>query len=231
MTSRIRARKKKVNTSAPDFDDCLVPDPDWVDLEALPPPDFHVMFHPPRRYQDELLADHDSWAAGAAKETYKAIASALATLVQPRLVDLYQWKVHATDFFKRLCSHRKYVHAQSIAALDQLQDRLSVIEMRMHAMESSIEHIRITHTSIERKSGGNVHARLGVEPEAKKTASRARSTFDPKMIMHAQLDAVRARSSSPGPDALKVLADHGSRFGYDTLVIPSRLHDAHDRSH
>ena len=54
-----------------------------------------------------MLNDSEAWAPEVPRASQRAIANVMSRVVMPRLVDFEQWVQHATNFFNRLCAHRR----------------------------------------------------------------------------------------------------------------------------
>ena len=181
----------------------LVPDPDWVDIEPLPDARGYTAFSPPRVFEDGMLKDKDRWATSSDPSTVRTVASAIAKVVQPRLVDLCLWREHVADFLKRLCLHRRLTSDRNAEALTSLQRRVDQLERRMRDIEQG------QHES-DRSPGPPCHrgARRGRSPPRDEEPVHER-------VLRAQLAAAAARSLSPALSATSVLLDYAHRYGSD----------------
>ena len=148
----------------------LLADPNWVGIAELPACETYLRFEPPRRYAEAMIADAPNWAEGCQHSTVRAIAASVAQLVMPRFVDIEQWRRHATDFFKRLCSHRRSTASQNLNATEQLVHRIKLCEQAIAELQARLD---------------TQHASVGMfeQPDVQ--------------ILAAQVRAAQARSPSP----------------------------------
>ena len=157
----------------------LIADPNWVGIAELPACETYLRFEPPRRYAEAMIADAPNWVEGCQHSTVRAIAASVAQLVMPRFVDIEQWRRHATDFFKRLCSHRRSTASQNLNATEQLVHRIKLCEQAIAELQ----------------------ARLDAQPrmEARPPPGAAVGMFEQPdvQILAAQVRAAQARSPSP----------------------------------
>ena len=151
-----------------------------------------------------MLADSAAWPLEADKHVRRAIAGALSECVMPKLADIEGWVAHATEFFLRLCSHRRNRGATVDAAIAQLQQRLDLCE-------SAIAELRVSATAAEqlaaaeglRNSQRAAEAvrelRMGrsQSPRGRGRAAQAPGLALDAQIMMAQVAAAQARSASP----------------------------------
>ena len=179
----------------------ILPDPEWVDIEEIPSVERYLLFTPPRAYQDDMLADKARWAHGVGHDVACAVSTVAARVVMPRLAALDEWRVHATSFFKRLCAHRRAMHDQQASAIEEMRARVEAIEARLAKMEEVMLEQKVP----EQPSASSQLAR-GRGRSPTRTASL------PRAVLEAQLSAIAARSPSPGPTALKALAEFSDRW-------------------
>ena len=85
-----------------------------------------------------MIADSANWSHGAGLAVVSAVAAAVAKVVVPRFVDLYQWTQHAANFFKRLCTHRRMNHERYLGALHQIGGRIERLEGEMARLEAQL---------------------------------------------------------------------------------------------
>ena len=147
-----------------------IADPNWVGIAELPACETYLRFEPPRRYAEAMIADAPNWVEGCQHNTVRAIAASVAQLVMPRFVDIEQWRRHATDFFKRLCSHRRSTASQNLNATEQLVHRIKLCEQAIAELQARLD---------------TQHAAVGMfeQPDVQ--------------ILAAQVRAAQARSPSP----------------------------------
>ena len=192
---------------AADADDQLLAqaiDPDWQPRQAIPTSERYLLLHMPTGFRDAMLADSAAWAQGADRPVCRAIANAIAGCVMPKLADLEGWVEHATQFFMRLCAHRRSRGATVDAAVAQLQQRVlacenAIAELRASAAAAeqltAVEALRGSQRAAEAvrelRMGRSQSPRgRGREVQAAQLAVDAR-------IMLGQVTAAQARSASP----------------------------------
>ena len=122
----------------------LVADADWVDYEALPfPPESYCRLKAfGLEFRDSMVNDRAHWADSKAMDAkswaVRAIASAVAFCVQPRIVDFHNFRVHVASHLQRLCLRRQRFEADTMHRVEELVrgfDRLDARFSRWEARE------------------------------------------------------------------------------------------------
>ena len=155
--NRARGKAKAAPPAAPQ-EPLLTPDPEWVDLQAVPGgPTKYKCFNTPREFYDGMVADAPSWALGADPQTVRSIASAVARTVIPWIADAQHWREHLGDFCSRLCAHRQHRAATVDARLEHLereQGRAATIierqEGHIAALDASLRALETRLVTAER---------------------------------------------------------------------------------
>ena len=206
-TARSRAAGRATASVAADADDQLLAqaiDPDWQPRQAIPTSERYLLLHMPTGFRDAMLADSAAWAQGADRPVCRAIANAIAGCVMPKLADLEGWVEHATQFFMRLCAHRRNRGATVDAAVAQLQQRVL-------ACENAIAELRASAAAAEQLNAvaalrGSQRARDAVRelrmgrsqsPRGRGREVQAAQLPLDAQIMLGQVAAAQARSASP----------------------------------
>ena len=116
-------------------------DPEWQPIADAPPCERYLLFGPPRHYRDDMLNDSHAWAPEVPRAIQRAIANVMSCVVLPRLVDFEQWVQHATDFFNRLCAHRRRRGATVDSAFVQMRQRVCVLERAIDEVRTRMGHL------------------------------------------------------------------------------------------
>ena len=124
---RARQRGRRPGHHSPDPSaDELLPDPAWVDIQAIPVNvERYNLFEPPRAFYDSMVGDSAAWAMGVGLTVARCVASAVARTVMPWLVDSQLWRRHAAEFFDRLCAHRAHRAQRIDRRLELLTQQLA----------------------------------------------------------------------------------------------------------
>ena len=189
----------------------LVPNAEWVDLEQPARMEAYRKFDPPPQYRCGMAAAHKDWAPEVDRPVARAITYVTANVIAPYILSLQEWKDHASDFFRRLCIHRRYTHAQLKGAIEelrerhrQLHDRIGPLEIQVAEAEARLADVEAglaaAHTRFKYANATALKEHLGPRPP------RERSV--PERLLDAQLHAIRARSRSPGHHVGEVMQDY-----------------------
>ena len=173
----------------------MIPDPTWVDLQAIPDgATRYRRFNTPREFYDSMVADAPSWALGADGTIVRCVTSAIARTVIPWIVDAQHWREHLGDFCARLCAHRQHRASTLDARLDREHDlQVSIsesLERRLSALEASLGRLEGRLTTVEQHLQG-LHETALLRPASvihEEGLDRVR---------RAQLRAVSSRSPDP----------------------------------
>ena len=182
QSSRSDAQERPLD---PDSADELVPDPWWHDLQAPPSVRHYSEFNMRTPFFSEMMANRAAWAADIGHSTASAIARTVANVINPRIMDMEEWRKHAVDFFKRLCAHREWLNGKwngrlaSLfrrevdleAQLAVMRPQLSRLESRVEALESCLRAVMV------QPSAANAAAVSRVDSSA--SAGGMRCTPDP----------------------------------------------------
>ena len=182
QSSRSDAQERPLD---PDSADELVPDPWWHDLQAPPSVRHYSEFNMTTPFFREMMANRAAWAADIGHSTASAIARTVANVINPRIMDMEEWRKHAVDFFKRLCAHREWLNGKwngrlaSLfrrevdleAQLAVMRPQLSRLESRVEALESCLRAVMV------QPSAANAAAVSRVDSPA--SAGGMRCTPDP----------------------------------------------------
>ena len=200
---RHKAKSKRLAKSAgtggtQDGDaELLVADPNWVDIAEIPRNVEHYhLFHPPRAFYDEMLADRGSWAMEAPLTTAKCVTSAFWRISFPWIVDYQQWRRHVGHFLQRLCSHR----ASCAKGADE---RFSKLEAQLQEVKASLSEVRanleVTQDELNRTRGQLSQLTASFRPVQELAILRPSSVVadNAERIRRAQLRAVSSRSPDP----------------------------------
>ena len=225
-------------SAAPDADEQAMAefiDPEWQPREPLNPSERYLRVRMPgNQFRDAMLADNAAWASGADRPVFRAITVAIAECVMPKLADIEGWVTHATEFFLRLCSHRRNRGATVDAAIAQLQQRLG-------SCESAIAELRVSATAAEqlaaaeglRNSQRAAEAvrelRMGrsQSPRGRGRAAQASGLPLDARIMMGQVAAAQARSASPAASTRAAIDEFLTRRATGEAPVPTGLtHDA-----
>ena len=179
-------------------EEALVADPNWVDIAEIPRNVEHYhLFHPPRAFYDEMLADRGSWAKDADLRTAKCVASAHWRISFPWIVDNQQWRRHVGHFLQRLCSHR----ASCAKGADE---RFSKLEAQLQEVKASLSEVRanleVTQDELNRTRGQLSQLTASFRPVQELAIMRPSSVVADgthERIRRAQLRAVSSRSPDP----------------------------------
>lgn len=195
-------------SAAPDADEQAMAefvDPEWQPREPLRPSERYLRVRmSDNQFRDAMLNDSAAWGQGADRSVCRAITCAVVECVMPKLADIEGWITHATEFFLRLCSHRRNRGATIDAAIAQLQQRLD-------SCESAIAELRVSATAAEQLAAaeGLRNSRRAAEaiselrmgrsqsPRGRGRAAQASGLAIDTRIMLAQVAAAQARSASP----------------------------------
>ena len=197
--AKSKPKAKSAGTSGTQDGDAalLVADPNWVDIAEIPRDAEHYhLFHPPRAFYDEMLADRGSWAMNADLTTAKCVTSALWRISFPWIVDYQQWWRHAGLFLQRLCSHR----ASCAAGADE---RFSKLEAQLQEVKASLSEVRanleVTQDELNRTRGQLSQLTASFRPVQELAIMRPSSVVanGAERIRRAQLRAVSSRSPDP----------------------------------
>ena len=154
----------------------LMADPGWCDIEPLPvPPEQYILFTPPPTFMEQMVADRASWARDIEAGVVRAIARAVAGTCLPWHADWSNWRAHASDFFRRLCSHRMARASQTDAVIQRLQERITALENAVAKLETA----KAAASVLAGASHTNPEEDIGVS------------------VLRAQLRAVASRSPEP----------------------------------
>ena len=198
-------------------------DPEWQPRDPLLPSERYLRVRMPTDFRDAMLADSTEWAYGlarceAGKPICRAIASAISWCVMPKLADIEGWVAHATEFFLRLCSHRRNRGTTVDAAIKQLQQRVA-------SCESAIAELRASAAAAEqlaaeeslRRSQRAAEAvrelRMGRSQSPRgrgREAQAAQLALDTR-IMLGQVAAAQARSLSPAASTHAAIGEYLER--------------------
>ena len=189
-------------------------DPDWHDIEAAPPVEEFTIFDPPNDFKRKMMSEKHRWMCGSDTKVALAIANVTSTVVMPRLADFECWRANAVDFFRRLCCHRRVVQEQTCGAIDELREAICELRERHSALRLLVTEQDKRLRFVEQQPAWRQvlephHATSAHDRGRGKTSSakiRAVSEQDVRnQILSGQLDAVCARSPSPGRDALEAM--------------------------
>ena len=178
-------------------EESLVADPNWVDIAELPRNVEHYhLFHPPRAFYDEMLADRGSWAMEAPLTTAKCVTSALWRISFPWIVDYQQWRRHVGHFLQRLCSHRASCAAGADERFSKLEAQLQVVKASLSEVRANLE---VTQDELNRTRGQLSQLTASFRPVQELAILRPSSVIadNTQRIQRAQLRAVSSRSPDP----------------------------------
>ena len=150
MGRKVKNKKSEARGSAStrSDDDVMIHDPGWLDIEELPPLDDFRMFTPPPKNHNTMLAAREDWACGAPANVTNALANTVSNFVYPRLEDMCSWRRHATDFFQRLCAHRRAMHTQYEAAIKELQTKHDALKAELACLRADLVALKASHASV-----------------------------------------------------------------------------------
>ena len=140
-------------------------DPEWQPIDAAPPCERYHLFGPPRHYRDDMLNDSHAWAPEVPRAIQRAIANVMSCVVLPRLVHQEGWVQHATDFFNRLCAHRRGRGATVDSAFVEMRQRLCVLERAIDEVRTRMGHLddcQVAHVQAFSELRGSVSELRGV---------------------------------------------------------------------
>ena len=198
-------RRGKKGPSLPDSSTSdLVPDPTWVDIEPLQKGDVRfAVFDPPRAFYDDMVAKGSSWAMGADNTVVRCVASSLSRIAMPWLADLQQWRLHAADFFCRLCSHREHRMKRTDERLDALEKQVNTLATALDKANAEVKKLEVTldatRDDLNRARGQLSQLTSGFAPVQELALLRPSSviTHTEERIRRAQYRAVSSRSPDP----------------------------------
>ena len=205
-----------------DISDDVPPNPNWVDLEHLPgSAEHYIYFSPPRRFRDCMLQDRQRWAPDVQPHVILAITNAVSNICMPWWVDWSTWRRHASDFFDRLCAHRRRIHEEIHGHREDLCRRLSTLEGRLESavrdLCGQIDSLEGRLDAFERTLGRVVTDQAAATQAFSPAPSidrgtrpaRGRSPFPDEpveeAVLRAQMAAAAARSPSPSISLLRDL--------------------------
>ena len=206
-TARRRTAGRARASTASDSDEQVLAealDPEWQPRMAIPPSERYLLAPMPTDFRDAMLADSAAWAQGADRPVCRAISNALAGCVMPKLADIEGWIEHATQFFLRLCSHRRNRGATVDAAIAQLQQRLAscenaIAELRASAAAAeqlaTVEALR--HSQRAAEAVRELRMGRSQSPRGRGRVAQAAQLPLDAQIMLGQVAAAQARSASP----------------------------------
>ena len=214
---RHKAKSKRLAKSAgtggtQDGDaELLVADPNWVDIADIPRNVQHYhLFHHPRAFYDEMLADRGSWAMEAPLTTAKCVTSAFWRISFPWIVDYQQWRRHVGHFLQRLCSHRASCAKGADERFSKLEAQLQVVKASLSEVSANLEgtkdelsevraNLEVTQDELNRARGQLSQLTASFRPVQELAIMRPSSVVadDAERIRRAQLRAVSSRSPDP----------------------------------
>ena len=194
----------------------------------------YAWFNIPKNFSNGMFADKARWAQDTSIQVTCTIVRAISGIVVPRILDFEAWRDHATEFFRRLCAHRRAMHGRWNKAMSdfsrrqgttaekllELEHRLAAVEARMgrgflHAAQATSG----SASQGQRFSPPRGRAPPGSPREGRASPAISRERSIPERILDAQLEAIGKRSDSPGPDALRAL--EAFREAHGPLLPPS----------
>ena len=131
----------------------LVPNPEWVGIAPLPTPERYHVFDPPRAFYDAMMADRDSWAVGVDFTVARTVCTAIWRTCLPWWLDWHTWQAHATEFFNRLCAHRRLQSQSHADELQELRARVEALEKRLTTAEAQIPRVVRSETATTANGG------------------------------------------------------------------------------
>ena len=220
-TGRRRSSGRAGGSTASDSDEQALAeaiDPEWQPREPLYPSEKYVRVRMQTDFRDAMLNDGAAWACGADRSVQRAIACALSGSVMPKLADIEGWVAHATEFFLRLCSHRRNRGATVDAAIEQLQQRVA-------SCESAIAELRASAAAAEQLATSDKlrHSQRAAEAVRELRMGRSQSPRgrgreavvtqlpDDARVMLGQVAAAQARSSSPAASTQAAIVEFMER--------------------
>ena len=120
----------------------LIPDPEWHDLECPPPVEEYHWYNIPR-FGKKMQADRGRWAPDVDMPIVSAMVRAVTGLVVPHIMDFQQYRRHTTEFFKRLCGHRRLMHTQWNRAMQAFTTRQRTLAEKILDMEQRIKVLEV----------------------------------------------------------------------------------------
>ena len=161
----------------------------WFNLGHFPPATSFgssgKSMAPPPAFMEQMVHDRARWANGIADAgVVRAIARAVAGTCLPWHADWSNWRAHASDFFRRLCSHRMVRASQTDAVIQSLQERITALENAVAKLQTAKAAAPVlvgaSHNKPEEDIGvSNYEEDIGVS------------------VLRAQLRAVASRSPEP----------------------------------
>ena len=106
----------------------FVPDATWHDIAHLDLDGNYTSFRPPRKFVDAMVADAKHWAETEDRSVIWTVASAVAKVVMPMILDFQQWRMHINNHLRRLCGSRRLFMSETQEFVTQLGERCSDLE-------------------------------------------------------------------------------------------------------
>ena len=119
-----------------------MPDPSWCDIPPIvtTPPTRYEAFKPPSAFADAMVADSSFWASpDVGKSVVRAIVSAITQQCVPWHFDYARWREHATDFFRRLCSHRRGREDTVTAAINEVRVCITSVNEKIDSLAEEVK--------------------------------------------------------------------------------------------
>ena len=121
----------------------------------------------------------------------------------PWLADLQQWRLHAADFFCRLCSHREHRMKRTDERLDALEKQVNTLATALDKANAEVKKLEVTldatRDDLNRARGQLSQLTSGFAPVQELALLRPSSviTHTEERIRRAQYRAVSSRSPDP----------------------------------
>ena len=192
-----------------------------------------AMIKDAKNWAESSASDARTWAI-------RAITKAVSRVVMPRIIDLRDWRDHVARHLNQLCLHRRRFESDTISLVEklaekcefleaqvsrfqskwsrheedtdkiiqQLQERCTLTNDQVLLLQGKVSSLESTSTSCQNKTRTQRPARTrSRSPEAQVSSHR-----EPRdMIFEAQLEAIKARSQSPGPDRARAWCEFSNR--------------------